>query len=153
MAGKGAEPKPLDQVSAQQAKKAKSRIRVVTHEPVDAPDLPSHMPDGTPVPERTVEWWDVWSVSPLTSDYRAEDWQDLLDCAVIHARLWTGDYKAASELRLRMARHGATREDRARLRIQFATADEAERKAQRGRAQSEKSARERRSGMHAAETA
>lgn len=153
MAQRGPEPKEVSQLGAQAAKKARAQIRVVTHEPVSAPELPDFQPSGEEIPDQTYKWWDVWSVSPLCADYRAEDWQDLLDCAMIHAKFWSGDYKAASELRLRMARHGATREDRARLRIAFATADEAERKAERGKAQREQSARDRRRGMHATETA
>jgi hypothetical protein len=43
--------------------------------------------------------------------------------------VWQGELKYLPELRLRTAKYGATPEDRARLRIQFAQADEAESKA------------------------
>lgn len=135
MAGRGAAPKAAgQQANSAAAKREKNKIRTVTDEPCEAPDFPEFMPDGSEWPDHTIFWWDSWSQNPLTSDYRMSDWLDLLDCASIHGRLWQGDYKAAAELRLRMARHGATREDRARLRIVFATADETERKAKAGAA-------------------
>lgn len=125
----GAAPKsPDQQANTTRAKNEKARIRTVTDEPCKAPKIPEFMPDGSEWPDHTLDWWDSWAQNPLTADYRASDWQDLIDCAAIHGRLWQGDYKAAAELRLRMARHGATREDRARLRIVFATADDTERK-------------------------
>jgi hypothetical protein len=127
MGRRGPEPKSPDQVSREQARKPKSQIRLVQSEAVPAPELPEN-PFYDDWPDQTLAWWEVWSNSPLTEDYRAEDWQDLIDCAVIHSRLWSGETRAASELRLRMARHGATREDRARLRIVFATADQIEKK-------------------------
>lgn len=46
------------------------------------------------------------------------DWDFLLDTALLHAELWSGNRSVAAELRLRVAKFGATPEDRARLRIQ-----------------------------------
>ncbi|QOP64440.1 terminase small subunit [Gordonia phage Orla] len=150
MAGRGAAPKdPSQMANASRAKRDKARIRTVDSEPCDAPDLPELMPDGSEWPEHTLFWWEHWSNDPLTDDYRMGDWLDLIDCAGIHGRLWHGDFKAASELRLRMARHGATREDRARLRIVFGAADEADAKASKRKASGAQSARERRAGMQA----
>jgi hypothetical protein len=45
------------------------------------------------------------------------DWSFLIDTAVLHAEYWLGDLGVAGELRLRVAKFGATPEDRARLRI------------------------------------
>ncbi|WKW84792.1 terminase small subunit [Gordonia phage Jamzy] len=150
MAGRGAAPKdPSAMANASRAKAEKAKIRTVESEPCDAPELPDLMPDGTLWPEHTKLWWEHWTADPLTADYRMGDWLDLLDCAAIHGRLWQGDFKAASELRLRMARHGATREDRARLRIVFAQADQADTKASQAKARGSQSARERRAGMKA----
>ncbi|EME14798.1 hypothetical protein G419_25267 [Rhodococcus triatomae BKS 15-14] len=70
-------------------------------------------------------WWSMWAESPLAVEFTANDWSELLDTAVLHAALWSGDHKVAAELRLRVAKFGATPEDRARLRITFAAADEA----------------------------
>ena len=129
MAGRGAAPKDPDQVTPQQAAKAKNQMRVVIDETAPPPKLPRYMPDGDSWPKQTLVWWRSWTNNPLTEDYRESDWLDLLDCATIHGRLWRGEGSAAPELRLRMARHGATREDRARLRITFATAEQVEKRA------------------------
>lgn len=159
---------PDQQANKSRANAAKAQIRVVTAETTHAPELPDMMPVRNPYygrrdddgellepdaqpfyewPDMTRRWWHSWTHNPLTEDYRDSDWLDLLDCAVIHGRLWNGDMKAAAELRLRMARHGATREDRARLRIVFATADQAEMKTNTGPKQSGKTSRERRGGL------
>ncbi|MCS5487384.1 hypothetical protein NY588_09620 [Curtobacterium flaccumfaciens pv. beticola] len=78
----------------------------------------------------------MWATSPLSLDFTATDWSELRDTALIHARYWNGDIKLAAELRLRTAKFGATPEDRARLRITFAQADEAETKTATRRANS-----------------
>lgn len=125
----GPRPKDADQlVNPSSRRDRKAAMQVVVDEPVGPPDLPDN-PFYEEWPEQTARWWDSWINNPLTDDYRESDWLDLVDCAVIHSRLWSGEIKAAAELRLRMARHGATREDRARLRITFAQADSAERRA------------------------
>lgn len=120
-------------------------MRVVESEPTEQPPLPELMPDGEPWPMQTVMWWEMWRVDPLSDEFRATDWADLLDTAVIHGRFWSGDVKLAGELRLRVAKHGATQEDRARLRITFAAADEADEK----RARPGPSSRDRRGPLKA----
>ncbi|MFC0420147.1 hypothetical protein ACFFHP_06245 [Glutamicibacter ardleyensis] len=77
-------------------------------------------------PARTREWWQMWADSPLSKEFTSTDWSELMDTALLHAKFWSGDTKLAGELRLRVAKFGATPEDRARLKIQFAAADEAE---------------------------
>ncbi|HEY9369747.1 hypothetical protein [Streptomyces sp.] len=53
------------------------------------------------------------------------DWYFLLDTALMHTTMWSkGQWTLAAEVRLRVAKYGATPEDRARLRMQFADADE-----------------------------
>jgi len=86
------------------------------------------MPNGEAWPERTLAWWQMWCESPLSPDFTANDWSELLDAAVLHGLVWTGEAKYLTELRLRVAKFGATPDDRARLRITFAQADEAETK-------------------------
>lgn len=169
----GSAPKDPDQMANKsRAAAAKNQMRIVAAETTSAPELPEYMPvknpdygrrddDGNLIdpdaqrfyewPDMTRRWWHSWTHNPLTEDYRDSDWLDLLDCAVIHGRLWNGEYKAASELRLRMARHGATREDRARLRIVFATADQAEMKTNTGPKVTGESSRERRGGLRKAQ--
>lgn len=146
MAGRG--PAPKDPSRRARANKDPVPLRVVRAEKVSQPDLPTFEveQDGELVefrwPARTREWWQMWRDSPLSSDFTSTDWSELLDTAVLHARYWRGDVKLAGELRLRVAKFGATPEDRARLRITFAQADEAEE-----RLPSRESARERRGGL------
>jgi hypothetical protein len=71
----------------------------------------------------------MWADSPLSAEFTSTDWSELLDTALLHSAFWRGDLGRAAELRLRVAKMGATPEDRARLRIQFATANEVEKKA------------------------
>lgn len=126
MAGRGFAPKPPER----RVGKSKDPIplRIIHAESSLQPELPEFTPDGEPWPVRTREWWAMWGRSPLMTDATENDWAELQDAAVLHARLWTGNASVASELRLRVAKFGATPEDRARLRITFAQADEAEEK-------------------------
>lgn len=120
-------------------------MRTITAEPVDQPSLPEFdvqvEVDGELVsnsfswPARTREWWSMWADSPLSEEFTSTDWSELMDTALLHAKFWSGDTKLAGELRLRVAKFGATPEDRARLKIQFAAADEAE---DRGRQRTER---------------
>ncbi len=94
-----------------------------------APDLPSLGEDkhGDELPwhPRTVDWWDTWKRSELAKDFTASDWSFLIDTALMHHAMWSkGQWTLAAEVRLRVAKFGATPEDRARLRITFADADE-----------------------------
>lgn len=146
MAGRGPQPKDASRLVGHGAAKARmAGMRVVESKPVPQPPLPEFMPEGVEWPEQTRVWWEMWRVDPLTSEFRATDWADLLDTAVIHGRFWLGEVKLAGELRLRVAKHGATQEDRARLRITFAAADEADEK----RARPVPSSRERRGPLKA----
>lgn len=129
MAGRGPQPKDASRLVGHGAAKARmAGMRVVESEPVDQPPLPDLMPNGEQWPAQTLIWWEMWRVDPLSSEFRATDWADLMDTAVIHGQFWSGEVKLAGELRLRVAKHGATQEDRARLRITFAAADEADEK-------------------------
>jgi hypothetical protein len=134
MAGRG--PAPKDP-SRRARRNATPPMRVIVADPVAQPDLPTLEVerDGQLVefvwPARTVEWWAMWRDSPLSAEFTATDWSELLDTALLHARFWSGAMSLASELRLRVAKYGATPEDRARLRITFAQADEADAKAKR----------------------
>lgn len=109
-------------------------LRIITAQPVEQPALPvieQVVPDenGKPRKKRftwptvTRRWWKMWGESPLSAEYTETDWSFLLDTAYLHALYWKGDFRVAGELRLRVAKFGATPEDRARLRIQFAVAD------------------------------
>ncbi len=109
-------------------------MRVIQVDPVEQPELPTIWieEDDELVefrwPARTQQWWQMWADSPLSDEFTTTDWSELLDTALLHAQFWQGKSSVAAELRLRVAKFGATPEDRARLRIQFAAADEAEEK-------------------------
>ena len=136
MAGRG--PAPKDPSRRARRNADPQGLRVIHADPTDQPDLPEFdvqvEVDGELTsqafvwPARTREWWAMWADSPLSADFTSTDWSELLDTALLHARFWNGDHKVAPELRLRVAKFGATPEDRARLRIQFAQADEADEK-------------------------
>ncbi len=76
-------------------------------------------------PAATKRWWANWAAEPAAARFRPTDWDFLLDTALIHARVWgDGELSMLNELRLRVAKMGATAEDRARLQITYAHADE-----------------------------
>lgn len=118
MAGRGPAPK----APGRRARRNKDEVQVTTlrFEPAEQPDLP----EGIPWPDATIRWWRMWAESPLSDMFGATDWDFLMDTALLHANVWAGDLSSMPELRLRVAKFGATPEDRARLRIQFAEADE-----------------------------
>lgn len=134
MAGRGPAPKRPDKRAGHS--KDVVPLRVLPAVAVEQPELParfvSREVEGDsfrePVdwPVATLEWWRMWGRSPLAADFTETDWSELLIAAFIHAEFMEGDLKLASELRLRTAKFGATPEDRLRLRIQFATAVDAE---------------------------
>lgn len=78
------------------------------------PDLPA-FEDGWP--RATRDWWETWRRSPQAQTFTETDWSFLLDTALLHAEFWRGKNALAAELRLRVAKFGATVEDRARLRL------------------------------------
>ncbi|WP_431784339.1 hypothetical protein [Streptomyces chumphonensis] len=128
MAGNGPPPK------ARKARRNADPIAqtVLRWEHAEAPELPDFRieRDGDLVefvwPERTREWWQMWVDSPQAEHFGSSDWQYLLDTALIHARYWQGNLSLAGELRLRVAEFGATPSARARLRMVFAEADDAD---------------------------
>jgi len=71
----------------------------------------------------TIEWWRVWGEAAQSDTFTATDWMVLLETAFLHHQFWTGNTKVGPEIRLRVAKFGATPEDRARLRMFFADAD------------------------------
>lgn len=134
MAGVGPAPKDASRRARRNAQP--TALKVVEAAPMSQPDLPEFDVEVTRAgeiqteifewPARTREWWRMWAESPLSADFTQTDWDFLMDTARIHAAYWLGDLKLAAELRLRVAKFGATPEDRARLRITFAQADDAD---------------------------
>jgi hypothetical protein len=113
VAGRG--PAPKDPSTRVRRNNPRSNERVILITPSGQPDMPDTMPgdptadEGTPWPRETGLWWNMWAEHPLASEFTASDWLSV-----------------AGELRLRVAKFGATPEDRARLRVQFAVADKSE---------------------------
>lgn len=111
MAGRGPAPKPDGQVRRRNSRP--ETVSVSTDGEVRGPELP----EGPTWPVRTVAWWKTWRSSALAQTFTDTDWDFLLDTALLHAAFWSGDASVASELRLRVAKFGATPEDRARLKL------------------------------------
>lgn len=150
MAGMGPAPKPAGRRARTNADPIPSTaLRLVR---ADAPELPDLGLDKNGEQqhwhERTVAWWQMWQHSELARDFTASDWWFLLDTALLHNNYWAnGHWTLAAELRLRVAKFGATPEDRARLRIVFADADE---KDEQRAVRASSAARERRGALKAA---
>jgi hypothetical protein len=78
---------------------------------------------------KTREWWDAWRRSAIAPMLEETDWEELENTALIHHNIW-GNPKlsvaqmaaALAEIRQRVAKYGATYEDRLKLRIKFADA-------------------------------
>lgn len=119
MAGVG--PAPKD--PSRRARRNKDTIpqTILRFERAEPPDLPEDR-DWHP---RTRAWWEMWKRSPQAEVMVESDWYFLLDTALMHDAMWSkGQWTVSAEVRLRVAKYGATPEDRARLRMQFADADE-----------------------------
>lgn len=132
MAGRGPRPKDADE-RVRGSRSDPMGLRIVPLQRAKQPALPTFFwTDAAGKrhqfrwPVRTRQWWKMWGESALAADFTETDWSELLDTALLHARFWGGDPKVAAELRLRVAKFGATPEDRARLRIVFAAANDAE---------------------------
>lgn len=79
--------------------------------------------------DETVEWWAIWRRSDQAMLMTSTDWSFMLDTAVLHNMLWSGqsqngrgngavsDVQLASEIRQRVGKFGATYEDRKKLRM------------------------------------
>jgi hypothetical protein len=114
MAGHG--PAPSDPDGRRRRNAAPSLTVIEADGASYGPDLPV----GTEWPDVTRDWWETWRQSAQASTFTDTDWSFLLDTAVLHMEFWDGNMAVASELRLRVAKFGATPEDRARLRIEVA---------------------------------
>ena len=112
MAGRGPAPKP--------AGERRRRNPVAVVESVVVPDAVlrgRELPGEFAWCSQTHKWWDTWRGSAQAQAFTDSDWDFLLDTALLHHLFWEGDRSVAAELRLRVAKFGATPEDRARLRM------------------------------------
>jgi hypothetical protein len=83
------------------------------------PDLP----EGLDWHPQTLAWWATWRGSALTAMFGGTDWDFLTETALLHSSFWKGNASVAGELRLRVAKFGATPEDRLKLRVSVTSPD------------------------------
>lgn len=84
------------------------------------PDLPDL--DDEAWHSRTVGWYRTWRQSAQAQVFTDTDWDFLIDTALMHHTMWSkGRWEFASEVRLRGAKLGATKDDRKRLGIDVVT--------------------------------
>lgn len=119
MAGHGPAPKDPSKRRRRNADPVPTTV-VEPDDEVRGPDLPG----GVEWPMPTLAWWETWRASAQAKTFTQTDWDFLTDTALLHARFWAGDAKVGAELRLRVAKFGATPEDRARLRMQIGAPEE-----------------------------
>ena len=82
-------------------------------EPVPAPKLPRRRD----LRRETCRWWDTFANSPQAVSFTATDWEVLLMIVPVVDEYWRNpEPKTLGELRLQLAKFGATPEDRLRLR-------------------------------------
>ena len=115
MAGKG-NTIPKDPATRRRQNRTLPTVTLAAARERRGPDLPA----GYDWPAQTRIWYDNWRSSPQAQTLTETDWDFLLDTALLHAELWAGNGSVAAELRLRVAKFGATPEDRLRLRLQIA---------------------------------
>lgn len=120
------------------AEERKSKKKRPENELIESPDILSgyELPEGLMTDRHgeplewhpaTKMWWNNWRGSPQSTKMMTQpDWDFLLDTALMHHAMWTyKKWELASEVRLRVAKFGATPEDRARLRLEIHTGKEA----------------------------
>jgi hypothetical protein len=86
-------------------------------------ELPRGLGITTPGAKR---FWKTWSHAPQTAAWTETDWAELELTTKLVDGLFLGDLKLAGEIRQRVAKWGATVEDRARLRMTLEKANENE---------------------------
>lgn len=80
------------------------------------------LPDGEAWHSETLKLWEGLRRNPLLADETEVGWSFLRDTALMHTVMWNkGRWEFASEVRLRLAKYGATPEDRMRLKIKIKT--------------------------------
>ena len=114
MAGTGPAPKPASRRARTNRDEKPMTLLRFAH--ASAPELPEDV-EWHP---RTRAWWLMWANSPQADTFTETDWSFLLDTALMHHAMWAKmQWTLAAEVRLRVAKFGATPEDRARLRMVF----------------------------------
>lgn len=123
MAGRGPAPKPAERRA--RGTRGVEPSRIVALKPAGRQEIPDDLLiDGEDWHPATVRWWNRWADSPLSETWSAVEWSEFEATAVLHQEyMKKRTFTLASEIRLRMAKFGATPEDKARLRIVDADAE------------------------------
>jgi len=112
MAGRGPAPRAERSRETDTKRRAAELQRFAPDDEVRGRELPEH--DWHP---RTARWWETWRRSAQAQTFTETDWDFLEDTAFLHDQMCKGDSGLAAELRIRVAKFGATPEDRMRLKI------------------------------------
>lgn len=126
MAGQGMAPKATrSRARDTRAREAETTV-IVADGALHGPDLPTGvLPDDADWHPQTVALWSALRRNPLLADEPDLGWQFLIDTALMHHTMWSkGRWEFASEVRLRVAKYGATPEDRMRLKVKIAAPGE-----------------------------
>lgn len=123
MAGRG--PAPKDPAKRRRTNGANEpRVEITPDDELRGPELPDGVlgadKEGSLIEWHpvTLLWWSHWRTAPQAQTFLDTDWDFLLDTALMHHTAWTkGRWEFLSEVRLRVAKFGATPEDRARLKM------------------------------------
>lgn len=123
MAGRGPAPQAARVRQDDNARRQSEITELEDDGQLHGPPLPEGcLPDAEPWHPRTVKLWDALRRSPLLAEEPDLGWEFLLDTALMHHTMWTKQrWEFASEVRLRLAKYGATPEDRMRLKLKIKT--------------------------------
>lgn len=121
MAGVG--PAPKDAATRRRRNKpAVPTASVTVDGALRGPDLPDLGDEAWH--SRTIAWYRTWRESAQAQTFTDTDWDFLIDTALMHTVMWSkGKWEFASEVRLRGAKLGATKDDRKRLGIDVIVPD------------------------------
>lgn len=127
MAGHGPAPKVTRSRKRDAERRDAEVAEIIDDGQLHGPPLPDGvLPDGQAWHPQTVALWDALRRSPLLADEPPLGWQFLIDTALMHTVMWSkGRWEFASEVRLRVAKFGATLEDRQRLRLKVTKPEDA----------------------------
>jgi hypothetical protein len=122
MAGKGFPPRGYQSRDRDQARRQpQTNVPIPTENEIYGKPITELAPDA-PWHPQTVAWWETWRHSPMAKTWLETDWDFLLDTAILHTQFWSRpNFNGAAELRQRVAKLGATIEDRQRLKISITT--------------------------------
>ena len=109
MAGRGPAPAPSKRRRNKDSDPEATSV-LVDDGGLRGPELPEGvLPDGEDWHPQTRALWDALRRNPLLADEPDLGWQFLVDTALMHHTMWQkGRWEFASEVRLRVAKYGAT---------------------------------------------